>query len=175
MNEQTAIQTFISTLDAALPADVKVRTAGGDSTDTPPYVVVRWRSERLSHENGANPFAAVTRDPDTGDATGREFHQYYLATADCTVTSYDEGERDDLVDQIDDAFLPYEYDAGTFHADTSEWEVGNTQPGSLPVLEPDWYEARKTIRFRYVKRVTQAADPLTSTQENVHTDESLDN
>ncbi|WP_200531625.1 hypothetical protein [Halorubrum sp. LN27] len=167
MNEQEAIQQFLAALDSALPAEVGVRTAGGDGDAKPPYVVVRWRSERLPDENGANPFADFTRDSQTGTATGREFHQYFEFTADCVVRVYDEGDRDVYLDQIDDAFLPYEYDSSAFHDDTAEWRVGGSEPRSNPVVEPDWYEGGKVVRFKYVKRVTQAADALGTTQRNI--------
>ncbi|SEL17655.1 hypothetical protein [Haloferax larsenii] len=169
MNEQDAIQQILSELDAALPAEVGVRTAGGDMEATPPYVVVRWRSDRLSDENGANPFADFTRNG-SGDATGREFHQYFEFTADCVVRTYDEGDRDTYLDLIDDAFLPYEYDSSAFNPDTADWRVGGSEPRSNPVVEPDWYEGGKVLKFKYVKRVSQSADTLTSTTNNIHAD-----
>lgn len=166
MNEQAAIQKVLADLGTALPAEVGVRTAGGDEAAKPPYVVVRWRSARLPDENGANPFADVTRDG-SGEADGREFHQYFEFTADCVVRVYDEGDRDVYLDLIDEAFLPYEYDSSAFHADTAEWRVGGSEPRSNPIVEPDWYEGGKILRFRYVKRVTQGADALTSTTKTI--------
>ncbi|NUC72544.1 hypothetical protein HTZ84_09520 [Haloterrigena sp. SYSU A558-1] len=166
MNEQEVIQQFLSDLNAALPADVGARTDGGDENSKPPYVIVRWRSSRLQDENGANPFADFIRDSD-GTATGREFHQYNEFVADCVVRSYEESERDSLLGAIDDAFLPYEYDSDLFHADTAEWRVGGAEPRSNPVVEPDWYEGGKVIRFKYLKRVTRDADSLGTAQQNI--------
>lgn len=153
MNEQDIITQFLADLDASLPADVGARTDGGDENTNPPYVIVRWRSDRLRGENGSNPFADYTRDSVTGDATGREFHQYFEFVADCVVRTYDEGERDVLLDAVDDSFLPYEYDSDLFHADTAEWRVGGAEPRSNPAVEPDWYESGVVVRFKYVSRV----------------------
>ncbi|WP_229112846.1 hypothetical protein [Halapricum desulfuricans] len=86
---------------------------------------------------------------------------------DVAIRSYDESERDVLLSDVMDAFLPYEYDSGEFHDDTFEWEVGNPAPRSNPVVEPDWYEGGLTIRFKYVSRVEQSAETLTSTSESV--------
>jgi hypothetical protein len=166
VNEQEVTQQFLTHLNDALPSGVSARTDGGDEESTPPYVILRWRASRIPDENGANPFADYTRDLD-GNATGREFHQYFEYVADCVVRSYDEDERDSLLDAIDSAFLPYEYDSAMFHADTGEWRIGGAEPRANPVVEPDWYEGGKVIRFKYLKRVTQAADTLTSTQQNI--------
>ena len=166
MNEQEIITQLLDDLDAALPAGVGARTDGGDEDGRPPYMIVRWRASRLPDENGANPFADFTRDSG-GAATGREFHQYFEFTADCIVRSYDEGERDSLLDTVDAAFLPYEYDSDLFHEDTAEWRVGGAEPRSNPVVEPDWYEGGKVVRFKFVKRVTKAAQSLDTAQQNI--------
>lgn len=167
MNEQDIIQTFLSHLDSLLPPGIRARTDGGDENSQPPYVIVNWRTARLDNENGTNPFADFTRDPVSGDATGREFHQYNEFTADCVVRAYNEGERDTLLDAIDTAFLPYEHDSSLFHEDTAEWTIGGSEPRSNPVVEPDWYEGGKVVRFKYVKRVTTGASALTSTDKTI--------
>lgn len=167
MNEQDIITQFLSDLTYSLPPNVEARTDGGDENTNPPYVIVRWRSERLRGENGTNPFAGVTRDPVAGNATGRELHQYFEFVADCVVRTYDESERDVLLDAVDDSFLPYEYDSELFHPDTAEWRVGGAEPRSNPAVEPDWYEGGKVVRFKYVKRVTQTTDTLGATQHNI--------
>ncbi|OYR54908.1 hypothetical protein DJ70_12830 [Halorubrum halodurans] len=86
---------------------------------------------------------------------------------DVTIRTYDESDRDVLLSDVADAFLPYEYDASVFHDDTTEWEIGDPSPRSNPVVEPDWYEGGLTIRFRYVSRVEQDASALTSTEYTV--------
>jgi hypothetical protein len=91
---------------------------------------------------------------------------------DVSIRSYDEGKRDTWLSDVADHFLPYEYDATVFNADTTEWEVGDGQPRNNPVVEPDWYESGLTIRFKYVSRVEQDADTLTSVQEGPVTDSS---
>lgn len=90
---------------------------------------------------------------------------------DVTLRTYDESDRDMLLSDVADAFLPYEYDSSAFHDDTTEWEVGNPEPRSNPVVEPDWYEGGLTVRFKYVSRVEQSVDSLTSTNSSVGVNE----
>lgn len=142
-----------------------VRTEGGDSGAGPPLCILSWSTSRLS-ENGANPLAAVLRD-ESGAATGREFHRLYEMELDVTIRADDEGDRDTWLSDVADAFTPYEYDSSLFHEDTTEWMVGNAQPRSNPVVEPDWYEGGLVIRFRYVSRVQRAADALTTIDRTV--------
>lgn len=149
-----------------------VRTRGSDNPGGPPICLVDWDSVRIS-ENGANPLAAILRDDD-GDATGREFHRYHRMTFDLTIRTDDEGDRDFLLSDVADNFLPYEYDAEAFHKDTTEWEVGDPTPRSNAVVEPDWYEGGLTIRLIYVSRVQRSADTLTGVQDGVYVDETLD-
>lgn len=163
MKEQEIIFKAVSDLEAALPAEYTVRTPGGDAGASPPLCLLGWDSIRLS-ENGANPLGDVLRD-ESGAATGREFHRYHLMELDVTIRTYDESDRDTLLSDVADAFLPYEYDANGFHEDTTEWEVGNPSPRSNPVVEPDWYEGGLTIRFKYVSRVEQNVEPLSSVED----------
>jgi hypothetical protein len=97
---------------------------------------------------------------------------------DVVIRTYDESNRDILLSDVIDAFLPYEYDSSAFHDDTTEWEVGSPTPRSNPIVEPDWYEGGLTIRFKYVKRVETAENTLTSIQDGsnggVYVDETLD-
>ncbi|UBF22603.1 SPP1 gp17-like tail completion protein [Halorubrum tailed virus 25] len=160
MKEQDIIFNALSDLEAALPVNYTVRTRGGDAGAGPPLCILGWDSIRLS-ENGANPLAGVLRD-ESGTATGKEFHRYHQMELDVTIRTYDESDRDTLLSDVADAFLPYEYDADEFHEDTTEWKVGNPTPRTNPVVEPDWYEGGLTIRFKYVSRVQQNADALTS-------------
>jgi len=165
VNEQEIIFKVISDLEAALPADYRVRTRGGDAPANPPLCLVEWDSTRLS-ENGANPFGGFVRDQ-AGDATGRELHRDRLMSLDVELRTYNESDRDLLLSDVEDAFLPYEYDASNFHEDTTEWEIGAASPRSNPVVEPDWYEGGLDIRFKYVKRTVQGADPLETVQRNI--------
>jgi hypothetical protein len=170
LKEQAIVQQSLSDLDTALLSSVTVRTGGGDEGAGPPLGILNWDSTRLS-ENGANPFAKIVRDSN-GDAIGVELHRYHRMSLDIVIRAYDEGDRDSWLSDVADAFLPYEYDASSFHADTTEWEVGDAEPRSNPLVEPDWYEAGLTVRFTYVSRVTltgddSPADTLTSVQETV--------
>jgi hypothetical protein len=91
---------------------------------------------------------------------------------DVVIRTYDEGRRDEWLSDAADHFLPFEYDASAFNSDTTEWEVGDAEPRSNPVVEPDWYESGVTIRFVYVSRVEQEAETLTAVQEGPVTDSS---
>lgn len=178
MNEQDIIFKVISDLQDALPPPFTVRTRGGDSGAKPPLCLVGWNARRLPTENGHNSFGGVIRDEITGDATGRELHEYKRMELDVSVRAYDEGDRDMWLSDVEAAFLPYEYDASRFHDDTTEWEIGDTSPTSTPVVEPDWYESELAVGFKYVKRVADSDDPLTTVQGGsnggVYVDETLD-
>lgn len=171
MKEQEIIFKAIDDLNAALPTKYNVRTRGGDNSASPPLALLNWNSSRIN-ENGATPLGQILRDQ-SGTATGRELHRYHQMELDVAIRTYEESERDTLLSDVMDAFLPYEYNASTFHNDTTEWEVGNPSPRSNPVVEPDWYEGGLTIRFKYVSRVEQNADSLTSTTDTVNVDETL--
>jgi len=160
VKEKDVVQLFLGELESALPSTVTVRTAGGDETAGPPVCILNWNSRRL-RENGANPYAGVVRD-EYGDATGREFHRYHRMECDVVIRTYDEGQRDEWLSDAADHFLPFEYDASDFNPDTTEWEVGDAEPRSNPVVEPDWYESGVTIRFVYVSRVEQEGDTIRS-------------
>ena len=165
MKEQEIIFLAVSALDEILPSAYTIRTQGGDSPASPPLCLLNWDSTRISN-NGANPFAEIVRDA-TGRATGREFHRYNLMELDITIRTYEESDRDTLLSDVADAFLPYEYDSNGFHEDTTEWEVGDPSPRSNPVVEPDWYEGGLELRFVYVSRVQQDAETLTSTEKSI--------
>lgn len=171
MKEKAIVQQVVSELNTALPATVTVRTGGGDSDSSPPLCVLNWDSTRLN-ENGHNPLGKVVRDSN-GDATALEFHRYHRMELDVLVRAYDESDRDTWLSDVADHFLPYEYDASTFHEDTTEWEIGDAEPRSNPVVEPDWYESGLVVQFKYVSRVTETIDTLETVQEGVYVDESL--
>lgn len=170
MKEQEIVFKIRADLARSLPTVYRVRTRGGDASASPPLCLIDWNSVRIS-ENGANPFARPLRDG-TGAATGRELHRYHRMELDVAIRTYDESERDLLLSDVVDAFLPYEYDSSAFHEDTAEWEVGNPTPRSNPVVEPDWYEGGLTIRFKYVSRVQQDDNSITSISKSVDVDES---
>lgn len=172
MKEQTIVQQVLTDLNTALPATVTVRTGGGDDGAGPPLCILDWDATRLPGENGHNPLGKIVRDVN-GDATGRELHRYYRMELDVVIRAYDESDRDVWLSDVADHFLPYEYDASAFHADTTEWEVGDAEPRSNPAVEPDWYESGLVVRFKYVSRVTQTDDTLGTVQEGVYVDESL--
>ena len=165
MNEQAIVQQSLSDINSALPAEVSVRTSGGDGAAGPPLAILDWDSTRLS-ENGANPLGDIVRD-DAGDAVGFELHRYHQMNLDVTIRAYEEGDRDRWLSDVGDYFLEYEYDADAFDSDTTEWEVGDVEPRNNPVVEPDWYESGLVIRFKYVSRTQKSADALSAVQENV--------
>ena len=169
MKEQEIVQQSLDVLADALPSSMTVRTDGGDGGAGPPLCILTWNAVRLPTENGANPLGKILRDAG-GSAIGRELHRYYRMELDVEIRAYDEGDRDNWLSDVIDHFLPYEYDATAFHPDTTEWEVGDAEPRSNPVVEPDWYESGAAIRFKYVSRVEQEADTLTSVQEGPVTD-----
>lgn len=172
MREQEIVFDVIADLRDALPG-VSVRTRGGDAPASPPVCIIGWRAVRLRRMNGANAFGSVTRDAETGAATGRELHRYYRMEVDVAVRAYDEGDRDGWLSDVADAFLPYEYDADSFDPDTTEWEVGTATPRSNSVIEPDWYEGGLDVSFVYVTRVDQSADALTGVDRSLSVDEGL--
>lgn len=163
MNEQEIKFAAIADLESALPAEYVVRTPGGDASAEPPLCILNLDSTR-TNGTGTSPFAGVLRD-NNGNAVGRELHRYHRAELDVEIRTYDEGERDILLSDVMDAFLPYEYDSSEFHNDTTEWEVGSPSPRSNPVVEPDWYEGGLTMRFLYMSRVEQTVEPLTSVED----------
>lgn len=169
MKEQEIIFKSVSTLRSMLPAGIGVRTRGGDQSGKPPVCILDWDSTRLG-ENGSNPYAGLIRDPVTDKAVGRELHRYHRMELDIEIRTYDESDRDILLSDVADAFLPYEYDASGFHDDTFEWEVGNPTPRSNPVVEPDWYSGGLTVQFKYVGRVEQNDESLTSIEQSINTD-----
>lgn len=168
MKKQEVIFALIDTLETALSGGVTVRTRGGDGSAAPPAVILDWSTSRLD-ENGHKPLAGYVRDGND-NVTGLEFHRYYEMTADFTVRADTEAERDSLLEQVGDAFLPYEYDSDPFDPDTTEWTVGDDSPRSVPVVEPDWYEGGIVVYFKFVTETTQSADSLDSVTENVHAD-----
>lgn len=171
MKEQEIIFNVVADVQAALPAEYPVRTAGGDASASPPVCIIGWDSSRLPYEGGHNPLAGILRD-ESGTATGRELHRYHEMEIDVELRTYDESERDVLLSDVMDAFLPYEYDPESFHSDTTEWQVGNPTPRTNPVVEPDWFEGGLDIRFKYVSRVEQTASSLTGTDETVSVNDS---
>lgn len=175
MNEDDIVEKLVADLRAVVSSWDKrdVRTAGGDQEPDPPEIILEWNTRRLADYNGHNAFGHYTRDQN-GDATGIEYHAYWLFNADFVVRYYDENARDERVDSIHEAFLPYEYDASDFHADTAEWELGNASPRQNPILEQDWYEVGMNATFVYLKRATETKDALETVNKSTDIDDSLD-
>ncbi|MFC6717889.1 hypothetical protein ACFQGT_09640 [Natrialbaceae archaeon GCM10025810] len=166
MNEKEAIRRTIEVLSEALPDDVHVRTEGGGEFMELPCVIVSWSTRRLERLEGNVPFAGVLRNED-GVAVGEVLHAYFEVRLDLWCMTYDDsatrqadephwGEegRDELVDLVHQAFLPFEYRPEQFHADTFEWQVGDGTSQSVPTEEPNWFRTDQTVRFRYVKEYT---------------------
>lgn len=173
MREDQIIAQIRDELQAATPAGVDVRTDGGDQGAEPPEVILSASTTRLN-ENGAKALAEVLRD-NSGDATGREHHIYFRMELECIVRYFDEVIRDQVLADIHDAFLPYEYDATRFNIDTAEWEIlgGSSQHNSI--VEKDWYEGSTVVTFKYVKRTqVTGGDTIDTINVDVEPDETIE-
>lgn len=177
MKEEDAVAQVLDEIASATSlADGDVRTAGGDQDLDPPEVIVSWQAPRLTGYNGSNNFGAYTTDGQ-GTKTGREYHIYFRFEADITVRTFDEVEAHTLLRDIQNAFMPYEYSAESFHADTAEWDVGSQSPRDNPIFEPDWYEIGFPLRFTLLRRTTETATAIadiTKTDEDSYIDTTLE-
>lgn len=165
MKEEDIIAQLIDEIDAATASNVGVRTDGGDADIDPPEVIIDFSSSRIDGVTGHTNLGGFTWSG--SDKTGWEFHQYYLATADCIARDTDEGGVHGLLNTIQDAFSPYEYNSDWFHADTREWAIGDVAPRDNPVMEPDWFQYGVPIQFEYVRKVTKSADTLDTVNTTV--------
>lgn len=173
MREDEIIGQIIQELEDATPTDVDVRTDGGDQTASPPEVILSASTTRIN-ENGAKALAEVLRD-DSGDALGQEFHIYFRMELECIVRYFDEVKRDQVLDDIHDAFLPYEYDATQFNRDTAEWEILGGASRHNSIVEKDWYTGSTMLTFKYVKRTDQSGpQPIDTINTDVQPDETIE-
>lgn len=166
MREDQIIAKIRSELNSQTASDVDVRTAGGDQDVDPPEIIIEWTSRRLPNRAGHLPIVGNTTDA-SGNKTGYEYHLYSEMEINCTIRSYDEVERDKMLDSLQSYFLPFEEDSSKFHKDTGEWEVGGESPRGNPVIEPDWYEIGLMLSFEYVKRVTESEDTIEAVNKTV--------
>lgn len=174
MREDAIVVQLKTEIENATASGVDVRTTGGDQDVDPPEVIIDWDSTRLSDENGHNSFGGYLTDA-SGNKTGIEHHSYWRFEADCRIRSYEELERDQMLDSVQMAFLPYEKSSEDFDSDTAEWEVGNGGPRENPIIENDWYESGVLVGFKYLKRADETGrDYIDTIQKNVDVDESLD-
>lgn len=166
MNEQDIIQEVIGVLESNYPG-YNVQTIGGDGEVTLPAITVDWSTSRRTDYQGNSPVAGFNRNSE-GEVVEIVLQRYYQMELDITVKSHDEGERDVTLSNIQDTFLPFEWESDRFHADTFEWEVGDIRPRNNPYIEPDWYQAGVIVSFRFVDEVVEEVDALTSVQEDVN-------
>lgn len=170
MKEYDILKFLLLDIESGTSGTIPVRTEGGDQGANPPEIVVSWDSTRLPDYNGHTPYVGAQTD-DAGNATAKEYHSYFTMNADVLVRHEEEFERDKLLSEIHDQFVPYEDDASMFSDDTSQWQIGIAGPRSNSFVEPDWYEAGIPTSFTYVKRteVTDASRlPGTLDTINVH-------
>lgn len=180
MDEKNAIWRTVEVLKDSLPEDVTVRTEGGGEFMELPCVIVSWSTRRLDRLHGNNPYAGTVYDND-GKAVGRALHAYYEMRLDLWIKTYDDepiamrdngswGEegRDELVDMVHTTFLPFEYDAGSFHKDAYEFQVEDAMARADPKQEPNWMEIDQVVTFRYMKElVDDDVDYLGEINQNV--------
>jgi len=174
MNEGSIVPQLVSEVAAALPSDVDVRTAGGNTDITTPEVVIDWNTRRIPDGNGHNTVGGIITDAD-GDAIGIEHHTYWEMSADCIARATSEADRDQYLDTIQSAFIPYETTPEAFDPDTRSWDIGASGARENAAIEPDWYEAGVLLSFEYLKRVDETGkDTIETTDTNVTVDQSLD-
>jgi hypothetical protein len=165
MNEQEVVQRSVEVLTNRLPDDVVVRTEGGGNDLGLPSVTITWSAERLRRLHGHEPFAGVVHNEE-GEIVGEEYHMYHEIRLDCLIKtqdqssvtldkSYGESGRDQLIDDVQKAFVRFEQHPEKFHDDAYEFQVGNTIARSRPEKEPNWYETDQVVTFRYLKRMIE--------------------
>jgi len=77
---------------------------------------------------------------------------------------------DELIDAVQNVFIPYEYSPENFHEDTFEWQVESAVSKSVPTEEPNWFEVDQVVTFRYVKEVEDLdVDVLESFDTDIRT------
>jgi hypothetical protein len=173
MNEDEIVAQLVTELDGATADSVAVRTSGGDQKAEPDQVIIDWDSGRVM-ENGHNSFGGYITDPD-GHNVGIEHHTYFEMEADCQLVFNDELKRDEAIDTIRDAFVPYEYDAKQFDKDTAEWEILMASPRTNNQFEPDWYVGGVVLRFMYVTRTDETGfDNIDTITQDVEINQSLE-
>lgn len=154
MKEYDILKYLILDLNDATPAEVAVRTEGGDQPASPPEIVLTWNAQRLPNYAGHTSYAGPILDSD-GNATGKEWHQYFIMDIDALVRHDDEFERDKLLDTVHEMIAPYESNPGAFNDDTAQWSCGIAGPRDNSFVEPDWYELGVPISFVYMKRAKE--------------------
>jgi len=137
-------------IENATSAGIDVRTEGGDQNANPPEVVVSWAPQRLEDYAGHRPPTEILRDAD-GNANGKRYQSYFEMNADILVRHTDEFERDKIIAELHDHFVPYEADPSIFSKDTAQWRIGVGAPRGLAFVEPDWYESGIPLSFVYKK------------------------
>lgn len=174
MKEDVIVAALLDEVEAATPADVDVRTDGGDQGVAIPEVIIRWSADRLENENGHNSVGGYVYDAN-GNQVGIQHHVYYRMSVEFILRWYDEIDRDQTADAIQMSLLPYEKDAENFNSDTTEWEVGSVSPRNNAVMEPDWYESSLNVFFKYVKRVDDTDyDTIDGVTTVEYVDDTLD-
>ena len=167
MKEYDILKYLLLDIEDATSAPVDVRTEGGDQSANPPEIVVSWSPQRLEDYAGHRPPTEILRDSN-GHATGKRYQSYFEMSADILVRHTDEFERDKIIAELHDHFVPYEADPSIFSEDTAQWRIGVGAPRGLAFVEPDWYESGIPLSFIY-KKDTDVTDSgsLPSTLESI--------
>lgn len=176
VQEDVIIDKLLTEIESVVASGVDVRLTGHDARDEdadPPEVILDWRASRLPNENGHNSHGGIIKD-NNGYNDKQEHHAYFEFEAEATIRYYDEVDKDQVTDSIQMAFVPYESDAEKFDRDTREWEVAGPEPRTMMTIEPDWFESAVMITFEYVKRTTVDEDTITTVNDTVSGDDTIE-
>lgn len=165
MKEVDAVEQVLNEVDAATSSNVDVRTIGGDQDVSLPEMIIDWNTTRMPGENGHNSLGGYITDAQ-GNRVGIEHHTYWTIEFDITARFYSEEGRDEALNTVRSAFVPYEKNAKLFDRDTREWEIGASEPRNTPVIEPDWYESGILVSFEYVARADETGKDYIETITN---------
>jgi hypothetical protein len=169
MNEAAVLVEVLDEVRAALPG-ISVSTEQGEQTISVPGVVLSDPMHQPhSTYNGHQSYAGTTVNG-SGVETGTEHHFYFWFSATIVARSEDEEQVDDMLDSVFDHFAPHADDPRSLHADFSQLNIGQAFRRVDAIREPDWFESGRELRILYVKRVTQAADALSSVDQVVDGD-----
>lgn len=175
MKEHDILGQIVSELRDATASNVDVRVSGGDEAPEPPEVILDWSTFRLDNHAGHRVLGRILRDS-SGNAIGKEYHSYFRMEITCTVRYFDPVVRDQVINTIQMAFLPYEDNPKDFNSHTTEWDVGGGARSTNSIVERDWYEGNVLLQFQYVKKTgdTDDYDTIEDITVDVNPDESIE-
>lgn len=187
MNEKEAVQRAIEYLTEQLDDEIHVKTEGGGEFMELPCVILSWSTARMERLHGHNPWAGEIRD-DNGNVIGEEYHVYHEMRLENWIKTYDdepitsrestfgEAGRDELVDDVQQAWVRCEHDPSIFHDDSYEFQVESAVSQVRPTEEPNWFETDQVVSFRYLKRVKEFdVDTLDEVDHDISLEIDFDN